>query len=1043
MSGQRFRAREKTVQKMGRDGLVEQNLATGQQQRISRRAADISFQAERPEKQAAGHRAAQRMESAESGAEKKRRKQPRPTGQTAQEAAYTQTPDLPQPEQIPAALPSMRGAADMPMLDMPPIIEEVPPPKRKRRGKGKDKKAKQRQAARLSPDAARPVDSLQAKAALDTPARERARRPAEGGGQLQFESQREVINPAPDTGQAGKNKRAAQRRRQTEWAVQKPSEAEMADTQTGRASSPEADGGRPHFESQREAITPAPDTGQAGKNKKTAQRRQQKKRATLEASKAEMTDTQPGQAGNPEADSGRLHFESFGPDMGKPEATKRASKSKKHRQTALDSASQEKPRLRFEDEPSGPGTASVSSAEGKPPDSPSTRLDKKVAQAARRAERAGRRVERAREQLPVTHRLSIKKEWDGEAGRPRRRLHFEQEVKPEYIKPSLPAQAGRMVETAAIMKLHGKLREVERQNVAVEAVHKGEIAAEQGAGRFLRWNRRRLRAKPYRALRHAERQAVKENARLQWQTALRDHPELRQKNALARWVQKQKIKRRYAQAARKAKQTAQFTRQAAATGKVVRAIAQYAAAHKTVLAAVALLAVVILFFSAGFASCTAMLSGIQSSYISASYMADEQEIGNASLLYTELETDLQLGINRTKQDYPGFDEYRFSIGEISHNPYELMGYLSTAFNAFTFSEVQAEIESLFAGQYALTRETLIETRYDDDGEPYRWYVLQTTLTVRPLGEIIAERLSPGEQADRFAVYMQTLGNRQAYGSPFTFPWPAHVSSGYGYRVHPITGEKNLHRGLDIAAAEGTPILAVQDGRVVSSGNAGDYGLCVLIEDERGYQSRYAHCSSLFVSAGQEVKRGEVIAAVGSTGQSTGSHLHLEVLLNGEYLNPWYFVDTGGDSYALPGTPGGPVIPENPGEPMGDGSFSAMLAEAERYLGLPYVWGGSTPSTSFDCSGYVSWVINQSGAGSVGRLTAQGLCNLCTSVSWEDLRPGDLVFFTGTYSSLTPVSHVGIYMGGGRMAHAGDPIGYANIGNSRYWKAHFYCGGRLP
>ena len=218
---------------------------------------------------------------------------------------------------------------------------------------------------------------------------------------------------------------------------------------------------------------------------------------------------------------------------------------------------------------------------------------------------------------------------------------------------------------------------------------------------------------------------------------------------------------------------------------------------------------------------------------------------------------------------------------------------------------------------------------------------------------------------------------------------------------------------------------------------------MVIEDDKGYQSRYAHCSSLNVSAGQEVKRGDVIAAVGSTGNSTGPHLHLEVMLNGEYLNPYFFVDNGDDGTgAIPGTPGGPAIPDYSGEPMGDGSFEAMLHEAEKFLGWPYVWGGSSPSTSFDCSGYVSWVINQSGVGSVGRQTAQGLYNLCTPVSSANAQPGDLIFFTGTYSSPGPVSHVGIYVGGGWFIHCGDPISYANTG-SPYWSAHLYGYGRLP
>lgn len=118
----------------------------------------------------------------------------------------------------------------------------------------------------------------------------------------------------------------------------------------------------------------------------------------------------------------------------------------------------------------------------------------------------------------------------------------------------------------------------------------------------------------------------------------------------------------------------------------------------------------------------------------------------------------------------------------------------------------------------------------------------------------------------------------------------------------------------------------------------------------------------------------------------------------------------------------------------------MMAEAEKYVGYPYVWGGSSPSTSFDCSGFVSWVINHSGW-DVGRLGAQGLCNICTPVSPEQAKPGDLVFFVGTYD--TPgVSHVGIYVGNSVMLHCGDPISYTNL-NSSYWQQHFYCYGRLP
>lgn len=136
----------------------------------------------------------------------------------------------------------------------------------------------------------------------------------------------------------------------------------------------------------------------------------------------------------------------------------------------------------------------------------------------------------------------------------------------------------------------------------------------------------------------------------------------------------------------------------------------------------------------------------------------------------------------------------------------------------------------------------------------------------------------------------------------------------------------------------------------------------------------------------------------------------------------------------------PTIYDIPPDALEDQTFAAMIAEGEKYLGYPYVWGGSSPETSFDCSGFVCWVLNHSGW-SVGRTTAQGLYNICTPVSSANAKPGDLIFFVGTYD--TPdVSHVGIYVGGGQMLHCGNPISYANV-NVPYWQEHFYCFGRLP
>ena len=451
------------------------------------------------------------------------------------------------------------------------------------------------------------------------------------------------------------------------------------------------------------------------------------------------------------------------------------------------------------------------------------------------------------------------------------------------------------------------------------------------------------------------------------------------------------------------------------------------------------------------------------SLAASTYLADDQDINQAELTYTEWETDLQMEIDRVESDRPGYDEYQYNLGAIEHDPYVLMGYLTSAYQGFTYDEVQSVLRQLFQEQYTLSFSEETEIRYrtetsvdPETGEetqeevPYEWRILNVKLTVTPLENLVVSRMN-ADQKEICEILLQTKGNRQYVKNIFGTNWLPYVTSYYGYRVHPISGEKNYHTGVDIGMPEGTEILAGHDGTVTLAGNVGGYGLCVAIEGEayEGHTltTKYGHCSQILVSAGQEVKAGDVIAKVGNTGNSTGAHLHLEVLVDGQYLNPLYFADTGDTSERhLPevgsGGTGNYFDYDIPPEALADEQFAAMMAEAEKYLGYPYVWGGASPSTSFDCSGYVSWVINNCGVGwNFGRLTADGLLGVCTPVSSADAKPGDLIFFQGTYNT-SGASHVGIYVGNGMMIHCGDPISYANI-NTSYWQQHFYTFGRLP
>lgn len=313
-------------------------------------------------------------------------------------------------------------------------------------------------------------------------------------------------------------------------------------------------------------------------------------------------------------------------------------------------------------------------------------------------------------------------------------------------------------------------------------------------------------------------------------------------------------------------------------------------------------------------------------------------------------------------------------------------------------------------------------------------ICNVTLSSKSLQTIITSRMN-SDQLNMFTVYQGFRGNRQFLGTPLAANWYGNVSSYYGYRIHPTSGNLQIHRGLDIAAPEGTEILAVHEGTVTTAAYDSSFGNYIVIEDDDGYKIKYAHCSAFVASVGQEVHTGDVIAKVGSTGNSTGSHLHIEFLYKNEYYNPYFYLGVGsgslyGNGFGFTGDV----------DALDDARFATLIREAERYLGMAYVWGGSSPSTGFDCSGFVSYVFTNSGVYNMGRRTAQGIYDICTPVSPSDAQPGDIIFFKGTYDT-SGVSHVGIYVGNGQMIHCGDPIQYTSI-NTAYWQSHFYAFGRV-
>lgn len=287
---------------------------------------------------------------------------------------------------------------------------------------------------------------------------------------------------------------------------------------------------------------------------------------------------------------------------------------------------------------------------------------------------------------------------------------------------------------------------------------------------------------------------------------------------------------------------------------------------------------------------TAILSQAGAEYlITTTYPVANEDITGSTVQWTALEVALQQRIDDIETEFPGFDEYRLDIDPMEHDPFELMAYLAAMHMEFTHPEVQAEIEALFHEVNGLQLVEETETRYDAAGNPYEWNILNVILKPQPFEDVIIPKLEAANAKELYDIFMGSGGNQQAFGNPFTFHWTNNISCYYGNRKNPTGEGYEFHTGLDIAAPADTPIRSVQDGTVVVSGWHDLYGNYMVIRNEANITTLYAHCSALYASVGDVVRQGQMIAAVGSTGNSTGNHLHLEIKLNGERVNPLFYI----------------------------------------------------------------------------------------------------------------------------------------------------------
>lgn len=543
------------------------------------------------------------------------------------------------------------------------------------------------------------------------------------------------------------------------------------------------------------------------------------------------------------------------------------------------------------------------------------------------------------------HRRQIRHEADLAKMRSKK-LKSEQEVKAKKNaaasgkKGGKPKKPGNLAADALSAKAHQSVRNADQDNNSgVEAAHFTEGSAEGAARAGSRFQYGR-KLRQYKKLERLEKKANKDAVDSIFAELMKSDPQAGS-NLFSRWRQKQAIKKEYAAAkagAAAAENTASGTAKAAqGTVSITEKAFQFVQSHSHIIIGIAAVGLLVLVIAGSVSSCSVLINGGGNVVLGTSYTAEDEDLKGAETDYTKLEDKLRKQIDRIETDHPGYDEYRYNLAEIGHNPYELASLLTVEFENYTRSQVQARLQSIFEAQYELKLEEKVEIRTRKETRVgYRYNPITGT------------------------------------GHTYTYQ----VTVQYEYKILNVT---LLNRGVDYVAR-----------------NSG------LSDDQLERYEVTLECRG---------NRDDLFAGIAfATPDGAGS--------SGEYQD-----------YDIPG------------EALTDEKFRKMITEAEKYLGYPYVWGGSSPSTSFDCSGFVSWVINHCGNGwNVGRQTANGLMGKCDIIPKSEAKPGDLIFFQKTYNT-SGASHVGIYVGNGMMIHCGNPISYAST-ETNYWRQHYYCMGRI-